>query len=441
MTRSATAISRRGFARLLGAGAAYAAMHPAVGAAPVALQPFSSALLTSRNPWPARPLAATVVRLSSNENPYGPSPMALRAMTQAFNLAWRYPDEHNEALIDRLAKINGVSRDQILLGDGSGEILKLCAEAFTGPANAFASPVRPAALAPPTRGKGFAAITPGRGKLVAADPTFEAIVNHAIVNGADVVRVPLTSSYSHDLAKMSAAASGSSSDASVRERAASVGNGGPGSASDRAGLVYICNPNNPTASITSKNELREFIAKAPRETMVLVDEAYYHYVESSDYESVIPLVKDYPNLIVARTFSKIYGMAGLRCGYCVAQPETIHGLRPHQIWDSVNIMALVAAIASLDDVDQVTNSRRLNSRTKKWLYGELDSLSCKYIPSHANFVMIDLGRPVKPVIDVLRERNVQVGRVFPALPNHLRVTIGKQPEMETFLAAFRQVMS
>ncbi len=441
MTRAATAISRRGFAKLLGAGAAYAAVRPVVGAAqPASRLLTGSSLLTLNNPWPVRSPAG-VLRLSSNENPYGPSPMALRAMTEAFSLAWRYPDEHNEALIDRLAKINGVSRDQILLGDGSGEILKLCAEAFTGPASAATSSVRSAALAPPTSGQDLAAITPGRGKLIAADPTFEAIIHHASVNGAEVVRVPLTSSYSHDLAKMWAAASGSSSDASVRERAASVGNGGPGSASDRAGLVYICNPNNPTASITPKNELREFIAKTPRETMVLVDEAYYHYVESSNYESMIPLVKDYPNLIVARTFSKIYGMAGLRCGYCVAQTETIERLRLHQTWDSVNIMALVAAIASLDDADQVTKGRRLNSQTKKWLCGELDVLSYKYIPSHANFMMIDLGRPVKPVIEGLGERKVQVGRAFPALPNHLRVTIGKQPEMETFLAAFRQVMS
>jgi histidinol-phosphate aminotransferase len=362
-------------------------------------------------------------------------------MTEAFNLAWRYPDEQNDALIDRLAKLNGVSHDQILLGDGSGEILKLCAEAFTGPASTAVGSARSAALAPPTRGKGFAPITPGRGKLVAPDPTFEAIVNHALVGGAEVVRTPLTNSFSHDLPTMLAAAGGSSREGPVRERTASSGDGATGSAGDRAGLVYICNPNNPTASITPKNEMREFLAKTPRETMVLVDEAYYHYVETSNYDSVIPLIKDYPNLIVARTFSKIYGMAGLRCGYCVAQTETIQRLRPFQSWDSVNIMALMAAIASLDDTDQLTNGRRRNSETKKWVYRELDTLGYKYIPSHANFMMIDLARPVRPVIDALRERNVQVGRVFPALPNHLRVTIGKPAEMETFLAAFRQVMT
>ncbi|PYJ99135.1 MAG: hypothetical protein DME68_04685, partial [Verrucomicrobia bacterium] len=160
-----------------------------------------------------------------------------------------------------------MNRDQILLGDGSGEILKLCAETFTGPKQ--------------------------QGTLVVGDPTFEAIINNASANGAEVVKVPLTGTFSHDLPKMAAGA--------------------------KEGLIYVCNPNNPTASITPKNEVRDFITKTPRQTMILVDEAYFHYADSPDYESVIPLVTDHPNLIVSRTFSKIYGMAGLRCGYCVAQ--------------------------------------------------------------------------------------------------------------------------
>src|SRR5213083_2295871 len=275
-------ISRRDFARLLGAGAAAAVVRP----------PLSFAKPTQSV---ATPLAeGGIVRLSANENPYGPSPKAFQAITDSFGLACRYPDEHNNVLIDKLAKLNGVNHDQILLGDGSGEILKLCAETFTGPKS---------------------------GKLVAADPTFEAILNNATANGAEVVKVPLNSSFAHDLLKMLAAA--------------------------KEGLIYVCNPNNPTASITPKGELRDFIARTPGETMILVDEAYFHYADSPDYESVIPLIKDHPNLIVARTFSKIYGMAGLRCGYAVAQPETITQLSSHQSWDSVNIMAVAAAGASL----------------------------------------------------------------------------------------------
>jgi histidinol-phosphate aminotransferase len=389
-------ISRRRFAHLVGASAAYAVAQRAT-------LPGTSVHAAEST------LVSGTVRLNSNENPYGPSPLALKAMTDAFSLAWRYPDEHADALVEQLAKVNGVSRDQIVLGDGSGEILKMCAAAFTGP---MTSDNRAVSLSRPTRG-GALTFTPGRGRMIVADPTFEAILNHALVSRADVVKVPLTGSFSHDLSKMGAAAV--------------------------EGLIYVCNPNNPTASITPRNDLREFINRVPRATMILVDEAYFHYADSPDYESVIPMIASHPNLIVARTFSKIYGMAGLRCGYCIAQPETVQRLRPHQTWDSVNIMALAAANASLNDIEHVNNGRRLNSETKRSVIAELDKMGYRHIPSQANFMMIDMKRPARPVIDELKQRGVQVGRPFPALPNHMRVTIGKLGEMETFLSAFRQI--
>ena len=151
-------------------------------------------------------------------------------------------------------------------------------------------------------------------------------------------------------------------------------------------------------------------------------------------------MKQYPNLIVARTFSKIYGMAGLRCGYCVTQVANIHRMRTHQIFDSVNIMALVAALASVKDPDQVARGRKLNSEVKKAVCAELDAFGYHYIPSHANFMMIDLKREVRPVIDAMRSRGVEVGRLFPALPTFMRVTIGTSSEMKQFLTAFREVM-
>ena len=370
-------ISRRKFAQLLGISAATVVVRP-----PVSFAKPTQSVTT--------PLAEDggIVRLSANENPYGPCPKALQAMTDSFGLACRYPDEHNNVLIDKLAKLNGVNHDQILLGDGSGEILKLCAETFTGPQN---------------------------GKLVAADPTFEAILNNASANGAEVVKVPLTSSFAHDLPKMLAAVKG--------------------------GLIYVCNPNNPTASITPKDELRDFIAKTPRETMILVDEAYFHFADSPDYESVIPLVSEHPNLIVSRTFSKIYGMAGVRCGYCVAQKKTIDRMRQQQMWDSVNCMALAAATASLDDPDHVPNGQRLNKEAKQFTTSELEKMGYKSIPSQANFIMFDCRRPVVPIIKAMKDRNIHVGRLFPALPNHMRLTIGKKSEMESFLSAFRQAIA
>ena len=370
-------VSRRKFAQLLGAGAAAALVRP----------PLSFAKLTQPSATSST-AGGTIVRLSANENPYGPSPNALKAMTNSFGLSCRYPDEHNNLLIDKVAKLNGVDHEQILLGDGSGEILKLCAETFTGKE---------------------------RGTLIAADPTFEAILNNAKANGAEVIKVPLNSTFAHDLPKMHAAT--------------------------KSGLIYICNPNNPTASITPKDELRDFIAKTPRETMILVDEAYFHYADSPDYESVIPLVKEHPNLVVSRTFSKIYGMAGLRCGYCVAQKEAIDRMRSNQMWDSVNIMALAAASASLDDTEQVPNGQRLNSETKTFVISELQRMGHKTIPSQANFIMFDCKKPVVPLIKTLKERSVHVGRLFPALPNHMRLTIGKKSEMEIFLETFRELMT
>ncbi|MDQ3118111.1 MAG: aminotransferase class I/II-fold pyridoxal phosphate-dependent enzyme [Verrucomicrobiota bacterium] len=366
---STASISRRRFAQLLGASAAYAAGKPALSLAREPIVPIAT---------------GSVVRLSSNENPFGPSARALRAITEAFELACRYPDDEADMLIEALAQTDGVQSDQILLGAGSGEILKICATAFTGRSE---------------------------GTLVVADPTFEAILGHASRRGAEVVKVPLTSSFSHDLPKMAAAAKG--------------------------GLIYVCNPNNPTASLTPRNEVREFISRTPRATAILVDEAYHHYVDSPDYESVVPLIRDHPNLIVARTFSKIYGMAGMRCGYCIAQPATMERLRPHQLSDSVNIMALVAARASLGDPEQVAHGRRLNNETRLFVTGELDSLGYRTIPSQANFIMADLKRPVVPIIKTMKDRKVQVGRLFPALPNHMRATIGKKAEMEAFLSAFR----
>jgi histidinol-phosphate aminotransferase len=379
-----TSISRRRFATLLGAGAAIAAVRPA-------FIPSARAELT-----PAAK-SGGVVRLSSNENAYGPCSNALKAMTDSFSLACRYPDEHAARLTSALAKMNGVNADQILLGDGSGEILKLCAATFTGPVMKEAATDIP------------------RGNLVAADPTFEAILAHARVAGADVVKIPLTPTFSHDLPKMAAAAKG--------------------------GVIYICNPNNPTASITPKNELRDFIGGVPRETIILVDEAYFHYADSPDYESVIPLIKDHPNLIVARTFSKIYGMAGLRCGYGVAQKQVIDKMRAQQPWDSVNIMAVVAAVASIADPEQVANGRRLNTEARAFTVAELEKLGYKTIPSQANFIMFDVKGPVTPLISAMKQKQVEVGRLFPAMPNYMRLTIGKKSEMEAFLSAFHQSLA
>jgi histidinol-phosphate aminotransferase len=365
------AISRRKFAQLLGAGAACAVVKPAFS---LATEPV------------APPVASGVVRLSSNENPYGPSPKALKAMTDSFGLSSRYPDEHNDELIEALAKLNGVNRDQILLGDGSGEILKFCAETFTGPTS---------------------------GKLVVPDPTFESILHHASVNGAEVVKVPLTPSFAHDLAKMGAAA--------------------------KDGLIYVCNPNNPTASITPKNELRDFIAKTPRATMILVDEAYFHFADSPDYESVIPLIKDHPNLIVARTFSKIYGMAGLRCGFAIARPDLLAKLEPYG-WNSMPVTAVVAAKTSLQHKNLILERKKINADIRSDVFSWLAANNYAFVPSESNCFMVDVKRPGRQFMEAMEAKKVYIGRVWPAWPTHVRVTVGTRPEMEAFKKAFKEAM-
>src|SRR5882724_4699129 len=371
MSKQSNAISRRSFAQFLGAGAAFAALNPTVSPAMARAEKYM------------RPLANGNVRLSSNENPYGPSQDAFKAIDDAHRLAWRYPDEHEEPLTEEIAKINNVEVKNVIIGAGSSEILKLATQAFSGPNK----------------------------KVVMADPTFESVGTYAIATGAQVAKIKLTDDFRHDLPKMSAVPD--------------------------AGFIYVCNPNNPTANVTPKAEIRSVLTKVGPGTIVMIDEAYHHYVETNDYESVMPLVKQYPNLIVARTFSKIYGMAGLRCGYCVAQPQLIEKIKVHKFFDSLSILTLAAAYASLKDQSQVDNSRRLNSEAKKYVYTELDKMGYRFIPSSANFLMIDIHKPVKPVIQSMRDNKVDVGRVFPALPTHLRVSVGTMAEMEAFMKAFR----
>jgi histidinol-phosphate aminotransferase len=358
-------VSRRTFARAIAAGAALASLPRLVEAA-------------AKTP-------AGAVRLSANENPYGPSASAMQAMTDALHEAPRYPDDLAEALAADLARFHAVSPDEILLGDGSSDNLRLVAAAYASGPNK---------------------------KLVVADPTFEAIVHYAANSGANVVKVPLDAGFAHDLDKM-------------RD----------------ADVVYICNPNNPTATITPKERIRAFLAAVPATTIVLVDEAYHHYVNSGAYESVIPLVKTQPNLIVARTFSKIYAMAGVRCGYCVAQKSVIDKLGATQQWDAMNVVALAGARASIADSQHVIAGRRHNDETKQWLAAQMKGLGYEMLPSEANFVMIDVRRDVKPLIGAIREHGVHVGRLFPAMPHHLRVTIGRPEEMAKFVAAFKETVA
>jgi len=366
-------MSRRTFAGTLGAAAGVAILD-------TPLMSRAAEAATRR----VRPSDAVI--LSSNENPYGPSAGALEAAAKA--AANRYPDALEEQAREAIAKHHGVAVDQVLLGCGSSEILRMADMAFSGP---------------------------GR-RVVAAEPTFEAVLMFAKVLHADGVKVPLTADFRHDLPKMADAC-----DAST-------------------GLLYVCNPNNPTATIVTGDEMAAFAAKVPASAMILVDEAYHHFVEDPRYRSSLELIAKHPNVVVARTFSKIYGMAGLRLGYAVGSKETIAAMAPYASWSNTNAAVLAAAAASLADPNLVPRQKKLLNDTRKWLVSELTKQGRRTMPSEANFVMVDVGGDVAPVIQAFRARKILVGRKFPSLPTWLRVTVGKRDEMAAFLAALPEIV-
>src|SRR5437868_2877228 len=276
-------LSRR---RFLGLGAAAGA---ALAASPFSLEAFEpsrhgQAVSAKTALGSAR---ANAILLNSNENAYGPLPKTMAAMQQALGWANRYPDFDYDALVWTISDQHKVKPQQVMTGCGSTEILRASAAAFLGPGT----------------------------KLIIPWPTFEAIGEYAAPTGAEVSKVPLTSRYAHDLDAMLA------------------------QAADAPSLIYICNPNNPTASLTPRKDLEAFIAKLPAHTYVMVDEAYHHFATGSpEYTSFLDRPSDNPRVIVARTFSKIYGMAGMRLGYGISSIEIMQRLRRFQTQDNVNMV-------------------------------------------------------------------------------------------------------
>lgn len=368
-------MTRRGFAGALGAAAGAALLDTRLGR--------RMARAGSRRGMPD-----DTILLNSNENPYGPSQSALEAFSRSQQVANRYPDSLEDQARQAIAKHHGVAAERIVLGCGSSEILEMADMAFTGPER----------------------------KAVAAEPTFEAVLNFARVVRAEPIKVPLTSDFRHDLPRMAQACG------------------------EKTGLVYVCNPNNPTGTIVTGEELAAFAARVPSSTIILVDEAYHHFVEDPRYQSACALLDKHPNVVVARTFSKIYGMAGLRLGYAVGSPERIAQMAKFASWSNANAAVLSAALASLADPGLVARQRKRLNDTRRWLVQELSRQSRRTISSETNFVMIDVGGDVAPVIQAFRSKKILVGRKFPSLSNWLRVTIGKREEMEAFLAALNEIV-
>jgi histidinol-phosphate aminotransferase len=334
-----------------------------------------------------RPIPDGAIRLNFNENPYGPSPEALEALATCGHLANRYPDQTYFQVKDALAQKFNVTRDNIALGCGSTEIL---------------------------RGVDATFLDSNR-NVVAPEPTFEAVLEYASVLHAQPVKIPLTSDHRHDLPKMAAACT------------------------SKTGVVYVCNPNNPTGTIVTRDEMAAFIRAVPPATLILVDEAYCDFADDPRYASATEFIAKNPNVIVARTFSKIYGMAGMRLGYAIGAKEPIAQISHQLTQDNGNAAVLAAALVSLADSDHVTSCRTRINDTRRWLCTELAKDSRTFIPSQANFVMIDMGSDTQPFIDQFRTRNIMVGRRFASMPNFLRVTIGTQQEIESYVAALGEI--
>jgi len=321
-----------------------------------------------------------LIHLNSNENAYGPSTKVVEAIRSSLGRANRYPRMEYHSLAERIAEFHKVKPEQVLLGCGSTEILRMAAFAFLG------------------NGK----------QLIQSAPTFEAIEHYARAAGSEVISVRLTSAFAHDLDGMLARANPATT------------------------LVYICNPNNPTASLTPRKDLENFIAKLPASGFV-IDEAYHHYAgQSGMYASFIDRPLGDERVIVARTFSTVYGLAGLRLGYAVASPKIIQQMRRFATEDNINTVVTQVAVAALDDTDGVNGSVRRNTDDRQEFFNQAMARALKPIDSHANFVMMNTFHPAGEVIQHFCKNNILIGRLFPTMDSYIRVSLGRPEEMRAF---------
>jgi histidinol-phosphate aminotransferase len=366
------AISRRNLLRRFGASTFAGVLAPSLDGLPLA-----GALRTqtgaSQYPEP--------LLLDHNENAYGPSEKVLAVLRDAASLSNRYPRTECDSLIAKIAALHSVKPDQVVLGCGSSELLRLAAEAF---------------------------LRPGK-TLVQASPTYPAIGRLARSVGAEVIDVPLTKVHEHDVAAMQARL-------------------GP-----NTGLVYICNPNNPTGTLTPRKGIEALIHKLPAKAMVLIDEAYHHFVDPHpNYLSFLDQPVDDPRVIVTRTFSKIYGLAGMRVGYAVAAPEVARRLSTGQLHFGVGSVAAKAAAAALDDSQYVRLCAKRNADDRQEFMNRVNGGMLRAIDSHTNFVLMDPLRPPDEVIEHLKKNNILIGPPIPAMDKLIRISLGTPAQMDEF---------
>jgi histidinol-phosphate aminotransferase len=329
-----------------------------------------------------------MAKLASNENCWGPSETVVKAMTDALKYANRYgyPDG---GIVEAIAAHHGVKTENVMIGAGSGEILKVANTAFLM----------------------------DRKKVVGVDPSYDSVYRYVTNSKAEAIKVPLLKDYRMDIQGMIRATRMNYRD---------------------IGFVYVCNPNNPTGNIIPKQEIKLLLDSIPPDVTVLIDEAYHHFVISSDYATSIPYVQEGRMVIVTRTFSKIAALAGMRLGYAIAPKHLIDAMRPFA-GGSINAIVKYGGVAALKDTQYENKIRQMTIALRNRTTKELADWGYEVIPSETNFFMVNVGRDVTQVAQEFRKRDVLVGRKFPPMNNWLRVSVGTEPEMNRFLAVFKEI--
>ena len=327
-----------------------------------------------------------IVKLASNENPLPPFPEVQVAMAGLLSGVNRYPDSGCFDLTKAVSAATGIDDDSLWFGAGSSELLTAVSRAVGGPGTSF----------------------------LYGWPSFAMYPINVALGGSEGIRVPLDAMHRYDLEAMGAAARTDTT------------------------LVFVCNPNNPTGTYRSGHDIRAFIDGFPDDTLVIVDEAYAEYAVAADFESAIPIALERRNVVVARTFSKMYGLAGLRVGYMVGQPDTLSSLRPAQIPFSVNNLAQAAAIESLKYPDRVAERVTQNRAGVSFMEEAFTTRDCEWAPTQANFVWARLGPNARDIHQELLERGVIVRSLS---DEWVRVTVGTEAENHRFVETFDEVLA
>lgn len=354
-----------------------------IAAAGVTIAPLKNFALPPNKQLPQR-FDKMAIRLSSNENPYGPSALALHAIKENAGITNRYNWQLTSELVDAIATKNNVTADNVLMGAGSTEILDVV--------------VRYSALK--------------KGNFIVADPTYNYWCNTAETLGLKKILVPLKENKQHNLLAMLNAINANTK------------------------LIYLCNPNNPTGTICDRNELVNFVEKAAAKTLVLIDEAY---IDFTTQQSLSGLVLKNKNIIIAKTFSKIYGLAGARVGYAVAHTQTIEKLSTLQSWvnGSVSVPSVAGALAAIKDEDFVKEVYKLNEQVKEYTIEQLELLQIKCISSYSNFIYFSLVNYNKDFFEQLKKANVIGTKIYEEKGKWSRITVGTMQEMQAFIEALK----